>query len=160
AISALLSAGMTQLISCSKDAGSPAGPQKELTGKLFGTVHEALKGAPISGATVIVGNRQTTTAQDGSFEMLGLPIGNAQLKITAAAFEPFEQAISIVPGENKQEVLMATQTLFPYKVGSDSFVVYIPPFVDTLRGVLFMIGGQGTPDRTVGGSLALIRGSP
>jgi tetratricopeptide (TPR) repeat protein len=52
----------------------------------------------------------------------------------------------------------SSKSFHRYSVGADSFGVYIPPLVDTLRGVLLMIAGAPIESRA--GSLPIIRGGP
>ncbi|MGH7459952.1 MAG: carboxypeptidase regulatory-like domain-containing protein [Longimicrobiales bacterium] len=128
--------------------------EPEPTGRLTGKILEATRSTPIAGAMVTVENQPTTTAADGSFELTGLPVRNLLLKVSAPGFESFEETITLLAGDNQRDIRLSVRTFYPYSVDSDSFAVYIPPFVDTLRGVLFVIGGA------LDGSLSLVRGSP
>ena len=158
---AVLAAGTVLLTSCGQDGSGP-GEVEAPTGKLSGVVMEATRSTPIAGATVSAENRQATTGADGAFELAGLPIRSVLLKVSAPAYEPFEQEISVQAGDNRRDVRLSVQTFFKYTVGADSFGVYVPPFVDSLRGVLFVIGGAGSvvDGRLIGTTLGLVRGSP
>jgi dienelactone hydrolase len=138
--------------SCSPGTNDPVATVS--TGNLSGAVVETMGSTPIAGATVMAGNKQTTSAADGSFELLELPVGSTRLSVSAPEFDPFEESISIQSGANQRDVRLAEQTWYKYGVGTDSFGVYIPPAADRLRGVLFVIGGAGGP------SLSLVRGGP
>lgn len=98
----LLAASCAVLLSC---GGSDDGTAPEDEGSLSGKVREA-DNTPVGGARVTVGARQTTSASDGSFELTGLPVGQAQLEVTATDFEPFAQQISVRAGENHRDVVL------------------------------------------------------
>jgi hypothetical protein len=141
---ALLSAGVAVLASCGGSDGM-SGP----TADLSGTVREATKATPIASAIVEVGSRETTTAADGTYELLGLPVGEATLSVTAPGYEVFGQTVAVDAGANQRDVQMAVKTFYEF----GAYGAYIPPFVETLRGIVFLIGGAE------GGWLSVVRGS-
>ncbi len=65
------------------------------TGSISGTIVYAATDppTPLGGVTVTAGNRSTTTADDGSFTLSGVPVGNQVLTITA---DP--QGVVVPPG--------------------------------------------------------------
>ena len=65
-------------------------------GTLSGTVTATVGGAPISGATVTLGSRTTTTDVDGEYSFTGIPAGTyPEVAVSAPGYEP-ESAASIV----------------------------------------------------------------
>ena len=65
-------------------------------GTLSGTVTATVGGAPISGATVTLGSRETTTDVDGEYSFTGIPAGTyPEVAVSAPGYEP-ESAASIV----------------------------------------------------------------
>jgi hypothetical protein len=141
---ALLSAGLAVLASCGGSDGM-SGP----TADLSGTVSEATKTTPIAGAIVVVGSRATTTAADGAYQLLGIPVGEATLTVTAPGYEVFAQTVSVEAGANQRDVPMAVKTFYEF----GQYGAYIPPFTETLRGIVVLIGGFD------GGWLSVVRGS-
>ena len=69
----------------------------DVTGSILGTVKDRSQGV-VAGAKIMVSNAQTnfsqetTTAADGSFRFLVLPVGIYKLSITANGFRPFEES--------------------------------------------------------------------
>jgi hypothetical protein len=104
----------------------------------------------VAGATVTFGSRQTTTAADGSYQFLGTPQGEATLSVTAPGYEPYAQAVSVGTGPVRRDVQLSVKTFYQF----GKYGAYIPPFVETVRGILFVIGGLDSP------SLPEIPGNP
>ena len=73
---------------------SPTVLRADVTGSILGVVHDRSQ-AVVTGARVVVTNAQTnysqeaTSAADGSFRILALPVGNYRLTATAPGFRPF-----------------------------------------------------------------------
>ena len=86
------------LLSCSLLA------QQEAHDKLTGTVHDQ-SGAAIAGATVRASGegfvRETRTSNSGEFTFLDLPMGPANLEVTARGFAPYKHTIS---NESRAEI--------------------------------------------------------
>ncbi len=78
----------------------------DVTGSILGVVRDRSQ-AVVTGARVVVTNAQTnysqetTSASDGSYRILALPVGNYKLTATAAGFGPFS-ATDIVLKVNDQ----------------------------------------------------------
>ena len=143
---AIIPIALGLLVSC----GGSDGTGTEPTGDLTGTVREATRATPIADATVTAGNRQTTTAADGSFELSDIPVGDVTLNVSAPGYEPLEQAVSVQEGANQRDLQLSVKTFYEF----GDFAAYIPPFVETLHGIVFVIGGF---DR---GSGDVVPGSP
>lgn len=60
----------------------PPPPPAPVLGTVAGRVVDSA-GAPVAGATVRAAERETTTDQDGRFELTGVPVGTVELEITA-----------------------------------------------------------------------------
>lgn len=144
---ALLLAGLTLLSSCGGSGGT-AGPAADLTG----TVREVTKSTPVAGATVTAGGLEATTAADGTYEILGAPVGDLTLAVTADGYEPSTQAVTVQEGANQRDVQLTVKTW--YDLGR--YGAYIPPHVERLRGVLLFIGGFEAFSSTLG----LVGGTP
>jgi hypothetical protein len=73
---------------------SPTVLRADVTGSILGVVHDRSQ-AVVTGARVVVTNTQTnysqeaTSAADGSFHILALPVGSYRLTATAPGFGPF-----------------------------------------------------------------------
>ena len=68
----------------------------DVTGSILGVVHDRSQGV-VAGAKVVVTNaqtnftQQTTSAADGAFRFLALPVGVYKLSVSAGGFRPFEE---------------------------------------------------------------------
>ena len=66
----------------------------DVTGSITGSVHDRA-GAVLTGARVVVTNvqtnlsRETTTAADGSYHFLALPVGSYKISASASGFRPY-----------------------------------------------------------------------
>jgi hypothetical protein len=73
---------------------SPTVLRADVTGSILGVVHDRSQ-AVVTGARVVVTNAETnysqeaTSAADGSFHIMALPVGNYRLTATAPGFGPF-----------------------------------------------------------------------
>src|SRR5713226_6265128 len=73
----------------------------ETTGRLIGRVTEAQTGASVPGATITVSNPglgapiQTTTSEDGSFDVANLPYGAYDVEISYAGVKPIRRRVAI-----------------------------------------------------------------
>src|SRR5688572_3073265 len=77
------------------DPGGPAAT----TATLSGVVKSAC-GAVIQGATVRIGTVTATTGADGRFTLQNLPVGSANIVITAQGFDEWPENINLVAGTN------------------------------------------------------------
>jgi hypothetical protein len=74
----------------------PAVSRADVTGSILGVVHDRSQGV-VAGAKVVVTNastnftQETTSAADGTFRFLVLPVGIYKLTVTANGFRPFEE---------------------------------------------------------------------
>jgi hypothetical protein len=117
---------------------------------LSGTVRAAGSQSVIAGATVTVGSASTTTAANGSFELLNVPVGSVNVSASANRFDADTKTITVKAGANSIDLFLATRTLYT----RDDIVAFLPPAVSTFRGVIFFLPGF------TGDSRPLVRGDP
>jgi len=92
--------------------GGAAALRADVTGSILGTVHDRSQ-AVIAGARVVVTNvetnlsKETTSAVDGSYRILALPVGKYKLVVTAVGFKQFT-ATDIILEVNDQLHVDAT----------------------------------------------------
>ena len=73
-----------------------SGVRADVTGSILGTVTDRSQGV-VAGAKIAVTNaetnfkQETTTATDGTFRFLVLPVGTYKLSVTAKGFRPFDE---------------------------------------------------------------------
>ena len=72
------------------DAGEPAESNQA---SLSGSVVDQATGDPVPGAIVSTGSLETTTADDGRFELAGAPSGWIDLVVVADGYEPLVQRV-------------------------------------------------------------------
>ncbi len=71
----------------------------DTTVRVTGTVVNVLTREPIAGAEVTIGDRPTQlTGADGRFEFTDVSVGEQEVEVTAAGFEPLTTTITIIPG--------------------------------------------------------------
>ena len=77
-------------------------------GVLRGRVTENAVGAQaIKKATVKASDSTTTIAADGTFQVLGVPIGVRTVEVVAPNHEPFTTTVNVAPGENDLAVALS-----------------------------------------------------
>jgi hypothetical protein len=77
-------------------------------GVLRGEVTEnAIVVEAIKKATVTVGDSTATVAADGTFQVLGVPIGLRTVEVIAPNHEPFTKAVNVAAGENHLAVALS-----------------------------------------------------
>jgi hypothetical protein len=80
--------------------GSMALSPVAMTGVLSGTVVESVApGAPIGGATVLVGGQSLTTSATGTFSVT-LPVGATTVQVSKPGFTPRSQMVTVAAGSN------------------------------------------------------------
>lgn len=84
--------GALVLAGCGGDGDG--GVQPQATGSISGTLVHAGTGLPLGGVQVIAGGVTTTTADDGTFTLSGVPAGAQTLSISA---DP-ERNLALPPG--------------------------------------------------------------
>lgn len=93
---------LAALAGCTGDAEGPARALGGVDPGRWGTVlrgtvtNEEL--APVADAKVRAGDAETTTADDGSFEVLGLPVGTHVVTVETAGYHTQEQTVPLVEG--------------------------------------------------------------
>src|SRR5678816_2312847 len=86
----------------------------DVTGEILGVVRDRSQ-AVVTGARVVVTNTQTnysqeaTSAADGSFHILALPVGNYRLTATAAGFGTFTATDIVLKVNDQLHVDIALQ---------------------------------------------------
>ena len=93
---------------------------------------------PIPGASIRVGSLGTTSAQDGTYAIRGIPAGKRQVRVSAAgfrylslspaAFQPIDQAVSItIKGNTQRDLgLMQGFLTLPFRCGTSiNFIIYV-----------------------------------
>ena len=70
------------------EGSAPTPPPLPTTGSIAGTVTNAADGTPVSGATVVIDTGEsTTTGDDGSYSITGVPTGDRSVTASATGFE-------------------------------------------------------------------------
>ncbi|MEH0985449.1 S8 family serine peptidase [Micromonospora sp. CPCC 205556] len=114
------------------------------TGVVLGTVRDANDGEGVAGATVTVGTGDTavtaTTGSDGSY-LAQAPTGATSVKLTAPAYQPFEQAVTLEAGG----VVAVSEALKTGKVAvaKDAYEIVIPAGQQRTRA--FELSNSGFP---------------
>jgi uncharacterized membrane protein len=70
-------------------------------------------GAPVGGAVVVVGGRQTVTNAQGQFQVPGVPPGRQVLVVTARGFVQRKVDIDLSSGEVEKVTLVLRSILLP-----------------------------------------------
>ncbi len=117
----------------------PPPPPVAQVGDLSGTVRNQASSAPLAGAIVTIGDRQVRTGADGRFSFAQLPVRSTVLQAAAPGFGPFRATITVTAGANTLDVPMRLQQEFEFLSGA--YALYVPPRLDTVRGVLLVAGG-------------------
>jgi hypothetical protein len=99
------------LFACGGDSTGPTGGAA-----LAGTVRQAATSAAVAGAEVRVLQRLVTTDAQGRFEVLGLPVGDLVVTVSADGFDADERTVSVRAGRNAHDVSMLTQTYFQFRL--------------------------------------------
>jgi TonB-linked SusC/RagA family outer membrane protein len=71
---------------------------QEPTGTLSGHVTDEASQAPLRGATIRVGNRNTQTRADGGYLLTGVPAGADSLRVTMIGYAPKAQLVTVEGG--------------------------------------------------------------
>jgi pimeloyl-ACP methyl ester carboxylesterase len=125
-------------LACAGGDGSTAPPAASAT--LSGVVQEESSGVGIAGATVTAGGVSTSSAQDGTFELRNVSIGDSvAVAVTATGFDAFSRTMAIHAGTNTLSVSLARRTIWEAR----GFAIYLPPGVSVYRGVFLFLGGSG-----------------
>ncbi|MDP3231917.1 MAG: carboxypeptidase regulatory-like domain-containing protein [Myxococcales bacterium] len=104
-------------------------------------------GTPVSGATVTVGDRTTTTDVAGAFTLDGLPPGPATVAASAASLRPTSKQVVITPGVSVEVTLTLEAKTGP---GSISGTVRAAPD-KPLAGAKVTSGGTTATTSVTGG---------
>src|SRR5688572_8585679 len=80
------------------DPGGTAATSATLSG-----IVKSASGAVIQGATVRIGTVTATTGADGRFQLQNLPLGSANIVITAQGFDEWPENINLVAGTNARD---------------------------------------------------------
>ncbi len=78
-----------------------------------GVVVDLASQAPIAGATVMLGEAQTTTGADGSFVFENVRVGSVTIRVTAEGYDDYEETLNIVPGMAELRIEMAEASPAP-----------------------------------------------
>jgi dienelactone hydrolase len=124
------------LAACGDEPTTP----RRVTGSVAGTVTNAVDGNPVAGASVRAGNVVDTTGADGHFMLAGVPAGPANLQCTAPGFTDFEVRVTVTSDRVTQDITLNRR--FAFDIGR--FALYVPANVDTIRGLIVVLGGDDT----------------
>jgi subtilisin family serine protease len=110
------------------------------TGVVRGTVRDANDGAGVAGATVTMGAVTATTGTDGAY-LAQVPVGDTAVKLSAPAYQPFEQVVTLEPGG----VATVSEALKTGKVAvaTDAYEIVVP--VGQQRTRAFELSNSGFP---------------
>jgi hypothetical protein len=131
--------------------GSSSGPDDGggTTGTLSGTVTVAGQATVLEGATISVGNLQTTSDANGHFELTDLQEGVATVRAQRAGYLPAQATVTI-DGETTHDFALAANEIYEF----GSAAVYVPAGVGPLQGVIVTLGGPTTAGFVTGGPIA------
>lgn len=73
-------------------------PTAPTTGGIAGTVTDAATGSAVSGATVAVAGKTTTTASDGSYTITGIAGGTYTMTVTASGYQTWSSSVTVTNG--------------------------------------------------------------
>jgi TonB family protein len=77
---------------------------------LSGRLKTAGTREPIVGATILVGDQQTISDDDGRFALNGVPLGPVEVKVVAAGYESFAETENIVANERTEVTYVLQKT--------------------------------------------------
>ena len=111
-----------------------------VTGAVTGTVTDAVNGNPVAGAEVRIGTAVDTTDADGHFVLANVAAGSVTLRCTAPGFEAFAAVITVTADGVTRDVALTR------RAGSEigQYALYVPADVDTIRGLIVVLGGHDT----------------
>ena len=122
----------------------PIPPVARVTGTVVGTVTNALSGAPVTGAVVRIPGAVDTTGVDGQFTLTNATAGAATLRCTAPGFETFETDITVTEGIVSRDISLIRTDTFEIDPSVGHYALYVPATVDTIRGLVVVLGGGDT----------------
>jgi predicted esterase len=124
----------------------PPAPPPSPTGSLSGSVFDLENDRAIVGATITAGSLSTTSGPDGRFLLPGIGVATVSVSFAAAGFDQTSESISIKEGTNLfSEWLPRVNTMYD----NDTYLIYIPSGVSTIRGVFFPVLGAGVDSRNM-----------
>ena len=103
-IIARVSGYLTEEVAISIEVGDPPPPEKPYTIVMTpttervdvqGVVTDLETGAPLSGLSVNLGGVSATTQADGSFTVIGVPVGPRTVSVNAEGYDPYSASVTI-----------------------------------------------------------------
>jgi pimeloyl-ACP methyl ester carboxylesterase len=146
-------------LSIAGGCGGGDGPASPIsTATVSGIVREQESSRPIAGASVSLGGISTNSDQNGQFELRDVPLGSSfNISVSAPGYNPLSQAATVQAGANVVSLALVWNGLFD----SGSFTMYLPPGVQTYRGVLVvMFGGSVNTRQLLRGELSYYQQFP
>ena len=121
------------LLAACGDSSGPDGRGGAAT--LSGTVRAAGSAEALADATVSIGSSQATSAADGTFELAGVPVGQATVRAERQGYLPAEESVTLAAGANSHDFTLDPQEI--YKSGTNA--VYVPAGVGAMRGSIIVL---------------------
>jgi len=149
----LTSAGAAVVVLLLGACGAPSAPDggsESPSATLSGTVRAVTGAAVLEDAQIRIGSQQVTSDASGQFELTGLPVGAATVRVERSGYLPAEAQVTLSAGANTQDFALSAQTIF---VSGDA-AVYVPDQVEPLRGVIITLGGPITSGFVTGDRIA------
>lgn len=86
------------------------------TGSISGNIYFSGTTMPVSGVTVDVGNKKSTTSSDGTYKISGIPIGAHTLMASKEGFDPYYQEIDIILDDTVTHDLSMTSQMYTSRI--------------------------------------------
>jgi hypothetical protein len=141
------------LAACGESSGPDGGGGGGGGATLSGTVRAAGTAEALADATVSIGASQATSGADGTFELTGVPVGQATARAERTGYLPAEETVILAAGANSHDFTLNPQEI--YKLGSNA--VYLPGGVGPMRASIVVLtdlqaGGFVTGEPIVSGT--------
>ena len=94
----------TAFMGCGSSSDSGGG--SDVTTFLTGTVTDSATGAAITGASLNLDDKETTTDSDGYYSFSGIATGIYTLTVTITGYQSYQESITITEGSNVKDIIL------------------------------------------------------
>lgn len=134
------------LLSGCKDSTGPSGGDASLTG----TVRATGTSVVLADASISVGTRSTKTNAAGQFELTGVPVGAASVRVTRPGYEDAVVQLNLVRGANSHDFSLGVKEI--YRAGA--IAALVPAGPEPIRAVILALGGPDVSGFVTGERIA------
>ncbi len=97
----------TAFMGCGSSSDSGGG--STVTTSLSGTVTDSATAAAITGASLNLDDKETTTDSDGYYSFSGIATGTYTLAVTITGYQSYHESITIIEGSNTKNIALTTE---------------------------------------------------